>query len=67
MIESQKIVKLPGPCRRTEKVVEHECDGNNNGNWSPWNILQESGKFNGWTGDQRKNRDHRDHNTAKFS
>ena len=34
-----------------KNVAEHERDSNTNGNWSPWNSLEEPGKKTGLTGD----------------
>ena len=31
--------KIPESCQRTEEVVEHEGDGDNNCSWCTWNGL----------------------------
>ena len=35
--------KVPRPCLRTKKVMEHECDGDTNYNWCPRNGPQNLG------------------------
>ena len=54
-------------CQRTEKVVEHEPDGDTNCSKCTWNGLQKPGKKNGGTGDQKNNRDYPDHITLEIN
>ena len=55
--------QLLGSCLRTEKVVEHESDSGTN----CLNYFQRDRKENGGSREQRKNRNHPDHNIVKIS
>ena len=49
--------QVPGPCQRTKKAVEHECDGDTSCNWHTWNCPQRLGKEVERVGNQKMNQE----------
>ena len=59
--------QILGSCLRAEKLMKYEGDGDTNCSWNNWNGPQRHRKETMETEDQRKNREHLDHGTAKIS
>ena len=58
--------QILGPCQRTKKTVEHECDDDTNCNWCSWYGPKKLGRKIWGSGNQRKNQDHPNYRIIKI-
>ena len=64
--ENKKMTQVLRPCQRTEKAVEHEGDGDTNGDWSTWNGPQKIGKRTVKFQNQRSNQNYPDNGIVEI-